>query len=113
MMKGRIKSFKHAFVGIYEFIKCGINSKIQLVAGISVCILGFILRFSPEEWIAIFICIGLVLSLEAMNTAIEELANEVTQEKNERIRKVKDMAAGAVLIASIISAIVASIILFV
>jgi diacylglycerol kinase (ATP) len=53
------------------------------------------------------VCIGMVLSAEAMNTALEQLADEVTEERKERIRRVKDMAAGAVLISSIASVVVA------
>lgn len=106
-MKKRIESFGHALRGIRDFILLGTNSKIQLLAGVAITVLGFVLRFSSNEWIAVTICMGVVLSAEAMNTALEELADEVTEERKERIRRVKDMAAGSVLISSIASAIVA------
>lgn len=72
-----------------------------------IVVTGFLLEFTMNDWIVVVICIGMVLSAEAMNSAIEELANEVTGERKERIRKVKDMAAGAVLICSLTSIVVA------
>ncbi len=95
------RSFANAFRGIREFVSLGANAKIQVVAAIAILSFGFALGFDAVEWMAVAICIGFVLSAEAMNTAIEELANEVTEERRERIRRVKDIAAGAVLIASI------------
>jgi len=90
-----------------DFIVCGRNSKIQLLGAVLIVVTGFLLEFTMNDWIVVVICIGMVLSAEAMNSAIEELANEVTGERKERIRKVKDMAAGAVLICSLTSIVVA------
>lgn len=106
-MKKRIESFAHAFRGICDFISLGTNSKIQLFGAAVIILTGFILGFTTNEWIAVTICIGVVLSAEAMNTALEELADELTEERKERIRRVKDMAAGSVLICSIASVVVA------
>lgn len=111
-MKKRIQSFIDAFRGIRNFISSGTNAKIQILGAVGIIVLGFVFSFSPYEWIAVLICIGLVLSAEAMNTALEELANEVTKERKESIRRVKDMAAGSVLIASITSIAVAGILIF-
>ncbi|MDQ8187136.1 diacylglycerol kinase family protein [Pelagicoccus sp. SDUM812002] len=105
-------SFGHAFRGIRDFIACGTNSKIQAGGAFLIFITGIVLGFSTNDWIAIVICTGFVLSAEAMNTAVEELANEVTEERKERIRKVKDMAAGSVLISSLASVVVAVLIVF-
>lgn len=107
-LRKRIESFTYAFRGIREFIALGANAKIQLVVAFAVIGLGWILSFTLNEWVAITLCIGFVLSAEAMNTALEELANEVTEERKESIRKVKDIAAGSVLIASIASFVVAA-----
>ncbi len=106
-MKKRIESFAHAFRGIRDFISLGTNSKIQLLGAAAIILTGIMLGFTTNEWIAVTICIGVVLSAEAMNTALEELADEVTEERKERIRRVKDMAAGSVLISSIASVVVA------
>jgi len=106
-MRKRIESFKHAFRGIIDFIIMGTNARIQLASAVLIIVTGFILDFTFTEWIAVTICIGFVLAAEAMNTALEELANEVSQEKRERIRKAKDIAAGSVLIAAITAFLVA------
>ena len=110
-MRKWVQSFAHAFRGIREFIAIGTNAKIQVLAAIAVIAAGFILNFSPFEWIAVIVCIGAVLSAEAMNTAIEELANAVSEERSERIRRVKDIAAGAVLVAVLASTGVAAVLL--
>ena len=110
-MKKRVTSFRHAFRGIYDFIALGANAKIQLFATAVVIVAGLVLRLTWNEWIAITLCIGFVLTSEAMNTALEELADEVSEERKERIRRVKDIAAGAVLISSIAAAVVAALIL--
>lgn len=62
------------------------------------------------EWAAVVIVIGAVLSAEAVNSAIESLADLVSPEYNETIKKTKDLAAGAVLIMAIAAAIVGIII---
>lgn len=75
-------------------------------------VLGFILKLSNWEWVAVILSCGLVLGAEAVNTAIEYLANYCTTEKNEQIRKVKDIAAGAVLICAI-AALAVGLIIFI
>ncbi|MBK1875358.1 diacylglycerol kinase family protein [Pelagicoccus mobilis] len=110
-MKNRIQSFAHALRGIREFIALGANAKLQCLAALAIIVVGLILQFTRFEWIAVILCIGSVLAAEAINTAIEELANEVTEEKSERIRRVKDIAAGAVLILSLASLVVAILII--
>ena len=67
---------------------------------------------SQTEWMAVVIVIGAVLSAEAINSSIESLADLVSPEYNEAIKKTKDLAAGAVLIMAIAAAIVGSIIFF-
>lgn len=111
-LRKRIESFAHAFRGIREFIALGTNAKIQVVAAFAIIGLGYVLSFTLNEWIAITLCIGFVLSAEAMNTALEELANEITEERKESIRRVKDIAAGSVLVASIASLVVAVLLVF-
>ncbi len=58
-------------------------------------------ELSRAEWAALLLTIGSVIALEAVNTAIEHLANEVTKEQNDNIRRCKDCAAAAVLISSV------------
>ena len=77
-----------------------------------VIIAGFSFGLSQTEWMAVVIVIGAVLSAEAINSSIESLADLVSPEYNEAIKKTKDLAAGAVLIMAIAAAIVGSIISF-
>lgn len=58
-------------------------------------------ELSKAEWAVLILTIGAVIAFESINTAIEHLANEVTREKNENIKRCKDCAAAAVLIAAI------------
>ena len=109
-MKALCISFKNAFCGIYHFIRKGRNAKIQLLAAIIISVSGIILHFNTVEWFAVIICISSVLSLEAINSSIEVLADEISKEQKPSIRHIKDMAAGAVLIASLGSLVIATVI---
>lgn len=68
---------------------------------LSAIIAAYLLSISLLEWISILIAIGLVFSLELINSSIESLADFTSPEKNEQIKKVKDLAAAGVLIASL------------
>ncbi len=107
MMIKFIKSVGYALMGIAVAIKEERNLKIQLVFAICVIALGFVVAITRTEWIAVILCIGLVLMAELFNTAIESLVDGVSPEKIAWAGKVKDITAGAVLVASIISAIIA------
>lgn len=80
--------------------------KIHIVAAIACIGLGLMLGIERVEWFIILICIGAVLSLEMINTAIEHLVDLVEPNYNPKAGAIKDLAAGAVLVFSIISAIV-------
>ena len=101
-----------AFNGIRLLIQKEHNAWIHCFAAICVVIAGFFFGLSQTEWIAVVIVIGAVLSAEAINSSIESLADLVSPEYNEIIKKTKDLAAGAVLIMAIAAAIVGSIIFF-
>jgi len=86
------------------------NARIHLFITCCVLIAGVVLKISTFEWIAIIFCIGLVFALESINSAIENTADFISKEKNETIKKVKDLLAAAVLFAAIASAIIGLII---
>lgn len=109
-IKGRIKSFKHALNGIWEMFKNEPNSWIHALAVLVVSFLGFVYQVNSYEWIIIVLCFGIVLAAEAFNSSIEALSDKVELKKDPMIKKIKDLAAGAVLIVSISSAIVGLII---
>lgn len=110
-IKERIKSFKYAFEGLKTLFAEEHNARIHLLAALIAIVLGFVLKISRGEWIALIIVIGLVLICEAFNTALEVLCDYVQPEKHPKIKKVKDLAAAAVLISAF-SALIAGIILF-
>ncbi len=98
-----IQSVQHACNGIVYFFTTERNAKIQLSVGIIILLIGVGLGVTKTEWVLILFAIGLVLCFEMLNTAIECLCNVVHKEYHPVIKHVKNLAAGAVLIASIIS----------
>lgn len=105
-LKKRLQSFRYAFCGIQEFAKSQHNAWIHLTIASLVIIAGFSFSLSTIEWAVITIVIALVLMAEAFNTAIETLVDFISPEYDKKAGKIKDIAAGAVLIAAIASAIV-------
>lgn len=98
-------SFKYAFCGIITALKKEQNMKIHFTIAILVIIAGIILKISTIEWILCLILIGIVISLELVNTAIEQVVDIAMPEINEKAKIAKDVAAGAVLMVAIISLI--------
>lgn len=109
--KDRMLSFKFAFRGIARMIGNEHNAWIHLVVTVVVIVFGLWVNLSAQEWIFIVIAIGLVWMAEAFNTAIEHLANSITKEINPNIKLAKDVAAGAVLFAAIVAAVIGLIVL--
>jgi diacylglycerol kinase len=99
-------ALKIAMIGMRELFAESRNARIQLVIFLLVLVAGFIVDLNRFEWLWLMIASAIVLVLEAMNTSIELLADVYTQEFNLKIKQVKDIAAGAVLIASIFAVIV-------
>lgn len=97
----RLKSFKHAFNGLSILIKEEHNSRIHLLAMVIAIVLGSIFKIQTYEWIGIILSIGLVISLELINSAIENLSDFSTKEKHQLIKKTKDLAAAGVLWSSL------------
>ena len=109
-LSARIRSFGYAFNGIFILIATQPHARLHLISTAVVLIGGAYLKLERYEWYAILLCIALVWMAEAMNTAIEFLADEVSLEQRERIGKAKDVAAAGVLIVSMTSIIIAGII---
>lgn len=103
-------SFKYAFKGIIIVLKSQHNAWIHLAITVMVIIFGIIYPLTLTEWLLIIFAIGFVLVAEACNTAIEKLVDLVSPEHNDKAGQVKDMAAGAVLIAAITAAVIGLII---
>jgi diacylglycerol kinase (ATP) len=102
----RVASFRHAFRGIGLLIRTQHNAWIHLVATAGVIAAGFGFGLERWEWVALLLAIGLVWTAEAVNTAVELLGDEISQERRERIGAAKDAGAAGVLLASIAAAMV-------
>ncbi len=109
-IKKRLRSFGYAIRGLWRFFSSEHNVWIHLVLTVLAIVLGFILKISRMEWIAVLLVIGMVISAEAFNTCIEKVIDYLAPEKDKRAAYIKDLAAGAVLITAVIAAIVGIII---
>ncbi|SER46603.1 diacylglycerol kinase family protein [Pedobacter rhizosphaerae] len=103
----RLKSFKYAFSGIRLFFVEGHNARIHLLAAVLVIAISFYYNISHLEWMAILFAVALVWVTEMINTALETLSDVVSPVHHPKIKIVKDIAAGAVLIAAVAAVIVA------
>ncbi len=92
-----IKSVGYAFEGILALIKSENNARIHLLATIFVILAGLFLKISANDWLWILLAFTLVWLAEAINTAIEILADLVSKDFHPKIKKVKDIAAAGVL----------------
>ncbi len=101
-----LKSFYYAGRGVVE-VMLGVNFRIMLCIGALVAVFAKMFCYLTDgEWGVLGLTIGAVLSVEALNTAIERLADKVCREKDELIQNAKDCAAGASLIISVFSVII-------
>lgn len=105
-----MKRFTFALKGLFFTFKSQANFKIQLTAALFVSTAGFVFKLNPSEWCIILLAMGAVLSLEVLNTAIESLVDLVSPGYNEKAGRIKDTAAGAVLIAAAVSVVIGLII---
>ena len=104
------RSFSYALRGIGTVFKEEFNARVHLLAALVVVVLGFVLKVSSWEWIILILVMGGVFTMELINTSIEKLADLYSSEFNPKIKKIKDLSAGAVLVASITALIMGFII---
>lgn len=105
-MNKLIKSFDWATNGICTTWCEEANFRIEIAAALIVTGLGIYLGFSQLEWVIIIGCIGLVLSAEMVNTAVEDLCDRIESSHDPIIGKVKDIMSGFVLVTSLTSFII-------
>lgn len=108
----RLRSFRYAFHGIWLLVTKEHNAWIHCFAAVCVVIAGILLEISKMEWIACVSMIGAVMAAEAINSAVEAMADFVSPQYSEAIKRTKDLAAGAVLLLAIAAAIVGGIVFF-
>jgi len=106
----RLKSFTYAFHGAWVMLKSQHNAWIHAAATAVVIAGGVVCEIGRHDWALLTFAIGLVWLAEALNTAIEFLADEVSQERRDRIGKAKDVAAFGVLAGAITAAIIGAIV---
>ena len=104
------KTFGYAFEGILTGIRKERNMRIHTAAMILVVFFGTVLGLSATEWCICLVLFGLVMALELVNTAVEAVVDLVTEERKPLAKIAKDTAAGAVLIAAIMAAVIGGII---
>ena len=103
-----LKSFKYAFSGISYVLKTSKNFKIQLIFAFTCLMIGFLLQISQSNYVILIATIMSVLILEILNTSIESIVDLVVKKEFSSLAKIsKDTSAGAVLLASINSVIIA------
>jgi len=100
-----LKSFAFAGKGIVSIIASERNMRVHVFAAIAVIVLGIYFKITKIEWCLSMLCIGLVMAAESFNTAIEALTDIIKKESHPIAGKVKDAAAGGVLLASIAAAV--------
>jgi diacylglycerol kinase (ATP) len=108
--KARLKSFKYAWEGIVSFFRLEYNAQIHLAITVLVLVLSVTLKLSKWEVIAVVFSIAIVWVVEMINTVIEKMMDFICIERHPQIKLIKDLAAGAVLVAAIAAAIIGCII---
>lgn len=107
-----IKSLGYALAGLKILVREEQNYLVHLTAASLALAAGWWFKISAGEWIAVVLSIQLVLSLETINTVIENVADLISTERSEAIKRIKDLAAASVLISAI-AALIIGLIIFV
>lgn len=110
-IKGRVLGGVVALKGAFKFVTTEHSGMVQIVLAILLTIAGFYYNISKIEWMFHVIALGMVLSAEALNTAIEKLCDFVHEQHHEKIGFIKDIAAGGVWFAAI-TALILELIIF-
>lgn len=101
MWKRRLHSFLYAGRGIGQVLRREPNMRIHALATVVMTGLGLVVGISRWEWAAQWLAIGLVWSTEIINTVWENYLDELHPERSPTVGRLKDMAAGAVLVAAL------------
>jgi diacylglycerol kinase (ATP) len=109
-IRDRLKSFQYAWQGIISFLRGDHNAWIHAIATVVVIILASVVPLSKTELLALVFAVGFVWVAEMFNTCIERTMDLISREKRPEIGFIKDVAAGAVLVAAITAAIIGGIV---
>lgn len=94
---GVVNGFKNAFAGLYWSFHSQLNFRIHIFFTLVAFTLGLLLKIAYYEWLVIITTISTMLTLELINTSIEQATDAITLEHNNTIKRAKDVSAGAVL----------------
>jgi len=111
-MKKFIQSFSFAISGIRKALSGQRNMRIHVGIAMLVLAAGVYVELSAVDWCFVALAIGLVMSTELMNTAVESLVDLVEPRHHPVAGKIKDIAAGAVLVAAIAAAAIGCIVFY-
>ena len=106
----RLKGFVYAGRGAWLLLRNEPSIQVQAVIAVIMTGVGFYFNITAQEWVMQFFAIGLVMAVEGVNTAIEEIADFIHPEIHPKIGYIKDVAAGAVFFAAIIAVVIGGII---
>ena len=106
----RLKAVGYALKGAIILIKTEASIKVQFALAVIMTIAGFYFNISPTEWCIQVFAFGLIMSIEGLNTAVEEIADFIHPDFHKKIGLIKDIAAGAVFISAIAASIIGMII---
>lgn len=106
-----LQSFYCAFRGVRDVARSQRNFRIHLTVSVAVVLIGLWLELPGHDWLWLLLCMGLVLTVELLNTAVEIAVDLACPGPHELARKAKDIAAGGVLVAALTAAAIGLIIL--
>lgn len=109
-IRSRIKSFHFAWQGIIAFMRGEHNAWLHIIATLMVIVLANILHTSKTEQLALVFAIAMVWITEILNTCIERIMDFISEKQHPDIKFIKDLAAGAVLVAAIAAVLVGAIV---
>ena len=110
-VRARLASFRYAFDGLKTLLLEQHNARIHLLASIAVLCLAGLLDLATEQWLWLVLAMVLVWAAEAVNTALEYLADAAVPEQHPLIKKANDVAAAAVLITAVGASIIGALVL--
>jgi undecaprenol kinase len=107
---GFVNKFKNSFYGIWQSIRQEKSVRVHFFVAMLVIAASLFFKVTQTEWLILILTITLVICLEMVNTLAEELCDLYSLDHNLHIRKIKDIAAGSVMLATIASIIIGLII---
>jgi diacylglycerol kinase len=97
------RSFRYAARGVWHVLRSEANLRIHVAATALAVTAGILLGISGPEFAIVLLAIGLVLTLEVINTVIEDFLDILHPQHHGSVRRIKDALAGAVLLAAFVA----------